>query len=351
MRFSGAYPWTILNQRTGTANISSGKLNLFCAATSQNMDPILVVQAMDSGDGAWRAQTDMTTISNADYQGLGLALRESSTGKMLLFGYANNTGVKNQVRRMPATGGTTDFNTWSANYGSTGANDFTGYLEIIRDGSTLYFLTSEDESNWTELVRVAQTVDFTTAPNQVGLWTNTAVSFGNTRTGIFEKFEKVERTVPYNVPLVNPGAELGVTGYTNVTGTLGTRNIAHSGSNGFKITGNPGPFEVYQEWSAVLFASLIDAGGGGGVTATLAGWGRPWEGATSSFRLRLNAYDSGGSSLGSNATAYWSPSTTYSQKSTSLALPSGTRKLRVTFEGTTAASDDCWLDDLTLSLA
>lgn len=347
LRYFGAYPWTLRNQRSGTATVSGGQLSMLCSATSNLMDPIIATEAMDAGDGIWRAQTDMSIASNSSYQGVGIMLREASTGKMLCFGYANDAAaIRSQIRRMPATS-TSDFTTWSANYDGTPVTNYTGYLEIIRDGSTLYFLRSTDASNWIEATRVAQTVDFTTAPDQVGLWVNTVAGFGNTRTGIFEYFRKVTRSVPYNVPIVNPGAELAIASpWTNVTGTLGTRNgVQRSGANAFKLVGNPGNFEVYQEWSATHFASLFDAGGR---TATFAGWGAPWTGASTTYRLRLNAYDSGGSSLGSATTAYWTPSGTYSQKSAVLSVPTGTRKLRMTIEGTTAASDDGWWDDLTL---
>lgn len=341
LRYFGAYPWTLRDPAAGsTTSVSGGLLNMNAKATG-GMTPFLVTEAMDAGDGIWKCQTTMS-LSATNFRGLGLALRENSSAKQLLFGYATDAGaIRSQIRRM------TSATAWIANYDGTAVTDYDGYLEIIRDGSTLYFLRSEDDSNWIEAARIAQTVDFTTAPDQVGLWVAPSNGASPTDTGTFYFFRKITRSVPYNVPIVNPGAELSIASpWTNVTGTLGTRaGVQRSGGAAFKINGNPGAFEVYQEWSATHFATLFDAGGR---TATFAGWGNPWTGASTTYRLRLNAYDSGGSSLGSATTSYWTPTGTYSQKSAVLSVPTSTRKLRMTIEGTTTASDDGWWDDLTL---
>jgi hypothetical protein len=188
-RYGGAYPWTLQNNTGGSTSVSGSALSITAPAVA-SFSPMLATEAMDAGDGAWRTQVAMSG-SSANYRGLGLALRESGTNKQLCFGLGTDSGaIRAQVRRM------TDYTTWTSNYGGTGVSDYNGYLEIIRDGTTLFFLTSEDESNWTELVRVAQTADFTTAPNQVGLWVASQSGFGVQDTGLCLYFVKHVRTVP-----------------------------------------------------------------------------------------------------------------------------------------------------------
>jgi hypothetical protein len=344
-RFSGAYPWTIQNQRGGTATQAGGVLSMTVTASASPMDPLLAMQAMDAGDGAWRALVDMSIAFATNWMGVGLALREAATGKLVCCGYAYEGTLRATVR------GLTSYTTWIATTNGANVADLAGYVEIVRDAGTMYYYVSEDETNWTEVLRVAQTTQFTTAADQVGLWVNYAGG-GPARIGLYESFEKVIRTLPYTVPIVNPGAQTTpiVAPWTNVSNTILSRAaVGRGGTRAFAVN-TVATFEAYQEQPVGTFASLIDVGAGA-VTATLEGWGAPWTGSTSTFRLRLNAYDSGGVSLASASTAYWTPSAVYTQQSAPLALPVGTRTLRITYEGTNNASQDCWMDDLTLILS
>lgn len=344
-RYAGAYPWSPLNQRTGTFGVAGGQLTLSPAATVTNANPLYAMQALDSGDGAWRTKVAMSLTvpgPDMDFAGLGLALRESSTSKILCFGNAHHTTRVAELRRFNAP------DNWTATIATFTLpdNDLDGYLEIVRSGSTLKFLVSDDLILWDQVTSLVQTTEFTTAPNEIGLWVSPNFS-NELRSGTFDFFRKVTRAVvPLQVPLVNPGAESGVTGWTNVTNVLKTRaGTQRSGSNSFSIT-TTGLFEFYQEWDASAYATQIDAGL---VTATLAGWGMPWSGGATTMNLRVNAYTAGGVSLGSASTGTWTPSVTYSRKYATLLLPATTRKVRVTFEGN-GGSDDGWLDDVTLMI-
>jgi hypothetical protein len=335
-RYPGANAWTKYNDGGAPFAQTGGYLE-----PTTNGGPIAALQTLPAGDWVFRCKVQHVS-NGGSFPCAGIYLRESATDKGTGACVVPSGGAETiEVRRYSAGP------SWTATYsgpivGPGGLGVFF-WLEVERVGSTLSYRYSQDGATFADITPATTlTADFTTAPDQVGVFWN-----GFAITTDFDWFVRYEPALPYNVPLVNPGAELGTAGWTNVTNTLGTRAIPHSGSACFHIN-SVGAFEVYQEWNASLFASLIDAGG---VTATLAGWGRPWEGATSSFHIRLDALDSGGSSLATASTSNWSPSTTYSQKSVPLSLPNGTRKLRATFEGSNTATSDCWLDDVTLALS
>lgn len=348
-RFSGANAWTLLNQRGGSAPQSGGQLSLTCATSANTHDPIIAVQSL-SGDGVFQS-TGTVALGGPNFAGLGIALRESSTGKMLCFGASDDVGYKFQVRRVP-NGSTTTFTNWTANYNAadgTAPTNLTGWYEVERKSGTLIFVSSLDGSNWREVFRVAQTADFTTAPNQVGLWTNQPSSSPAITVGVFDYFLKnPTRSLPYGVPISNPSATLAIAApWTNVTNVLQTRgSVGRGGSPAFAIT-SVGAFECYQEWAPTGFDTIFDSGT---TTATFAGWGAPWTGATTSYHIEIAAYDAGGSQLATASSGTWTPSATFSQKNCAITIPATTRKLRMTWKGTCTAAQDGWLDDLTLNL-
>jgi hypothetical protein len=188
-RYTGANPWTLLNDSGATATVGSDQLTMVCPYSGA-MSPFLAVQTLSAGDGAWRTQMSSANVG-ANYRGMGLVLRESATGKMLSFGFASDGPIKAQVRRMPNPNNTT-FTTWTANYGNTSVADFNGYLEVERTTTSWAFRYSEDGSSWTTLTSgIAETTDFTTGPHQIGLWVAGSQTIGSGTTTIFERFWKV----------------------------------------------------------------------------------------------------------------------------------------------------------------
>jgi hypothetical protein len=65
------------------------------------------------------------------------------------------------------------------------------WLDVSRSGSTLTFRYSTNGTAWTTLTTVAQTDDFTTAPDRVGIavWQRTAFGGGD-EVGTFAHFLK-----------------------------------------------------------------------------------------------------------------------------------------------------------------
>lgn len=339
VRYSGATPWSKLNtQTTGSDTVSGGYLTMN-TPVSGAMNPMFYYQTGDSpaSDGSWKTYINPAINAN-NYAAQGILLRESSTGKCLFFCYGYDNGAKLQVRKMP-----TGFGSWSANYIATAVSDWVGWLEVVRDGTNLLFLTSEDNSTWIEVLRVAVTTDFTVGPDQIG--PASASANGVAFAAPFAEWRKNHRALAYSFPIPSPGAENGVLGWTNVTNVIGSRTgVAHTGSLGFDIV-NSGAFEVYMKLNPIGWTNTqLDSG----FTVTLKGWGFTWTGATSSQRIRLDCLDGLGASLGQVFTSNWGPAASPTQKTCQMTVPAGTRSFKITFEGTCTAASDCWLDDLEL---
>lgn len=180
-RFAGANPWTKLNAGASTYAVTGGQLVLTPEEDGNFMNPRLAVQTPPAGD--WAFRTYCTSASAANYAGLGLVLRESGSGKLLCFGLGDDGGLLYQVRRL------TSYTGWFANYGSTAAAN-PSYLEVARTGSNLIFRYSTDDVTYTTYITVAQTTDFTTAPDQIGLWAQAKTVGGTTQVATFDRFWK-----------------------------------------------------------------------------------------------------------------------------------------------------------------
>lgn len=182
-RYVGANPWTLLNATGATNSVAGGVLTLTGPHVSL-MSPVLAVQPLSAGNGAWRTQQTADPV-NDNYRGVGIVLRESSTGKQLCFGFGSDGVKRAEVRRM------TSFTNWTANYGSTSVGTLASYFEVERSGTTWSYRYSSDGSSWTTLTSAAESADFTSAPDQIGLWSNGSETVGGTTAAVFERFWKV----------------------------------------------------------------------------------------------------------------------------------------------------------------
>jgi hypothetical protein len=190
-RYTGANPWTLYNDAGATVSVAAGQLSMTCPFRGL-MSPVLAVQTLGAGDGAWRCDFSIGQ-PGANYRGSGIVLRESATGKMLLHGFGSDGPIMARVRRVPNPNNTT-FTNWTANYGGTSVTDLAGWCEVERVGAAWTFRYSEDGSSWTTLVGasgIVQTVDFTVAPDQIGLWVTAAVAGSLASTAVYSRFWKV----------------------------------------------------------------------------------------------------------------------------------------------------------------
>lgn len=176
-RFSGATAWAWQNQGTGVATLTRGDLNLVAASGGGGtMNARYILQTAPAGDWTYEAKiTILGTRTSSSWSFAGLALRESATGKANIIGVGDDTGVKAQIRRL--TGDTT----WTANPYTSSTDDIlnfrTFYAKVSRSGSTISWTSGLTGSYYpSALYSAAQTSDFTTAPNQVGLMVSAPVS-------------------------------------------------------------------------------------------------------------------------------------------------------------------------------
>jgi hypothetical protein len=183
-RFAGAKPWTISTlsgSTTPTYAVTGG--HLVITPQPGFDDAALAYQGtLPAGDWQFQAKV-VSTVSDGNFSGAGLLLRESATGKMLLHGIARDFGVKYQIRRLSPS--------WGASYGGSAATQgVPQWFDVARSGTNLVLRYSTDGSSWTTETTVAQTVDFTTAPDTVGLWTWQRVGGTINEVATFESFTK-----------------------------------------------------------------------------------------------------------------------------------------------------------------
>jgi hypothetical protein len=180
-RFASAQPWTLLQPGTSSYAVSGGNLIL----TPQVGSGTYRAATMPIASGDWTFETKVvSTVSTGGFAGAYLVLHEEATGKMLHHGIGNDGGFKYQVRRW------LNLATWWANYGGTSATlGVPVWLDASRSGSTLTFRYSTNGTAWTTLATVAQTDDFTTAPDRVGIAVMQRVAFGGgDEVGTFAHF-------------------------------------------------------------------------------------------------------------------------------------------------------------------
>jgi hypothetical protein len=180
-RFSGAKAWTLSNPPSATWAYSGGNLVVTCQNLTQNVS-LSRMSPLPAGD--WTFLTKVSTTGTGLFSGAYLWLLEAATGKQLHHGIGNDFGYKYQIRRF------SDASTWYANYGGAAATlGVVVWLEISRSGSNLIFRHSLDGAAWTTVITVAQTVDFTTAPDEIGLsvWEQAS---GAAQVATFDFFQK-----------------------------------------------------------------------------------------------------------------------------------------------------------------
>jgi hypothetical protein len=180
--------WTWTNQGAATASLSNGCLHLASGVTTTQAN--LITQALPAGT-TWRFRTKFGTSGTlTNNHGPALALRESGTGKIIHWGVMVNVGVLSW--RVDYWNSPTSYN--GTPYAPSGLASMpsAGYLEIERNGSTLYFRYSSpgDGEGFQTLFSASLTAFFTTAPDQVGLLVHT-LSTTIPITGVFDWFRRM----------------------------------------------------------------------------------------------------------------------------------------------------------------
>lgn len=186
-RFTSAKPWTKQNFGTSTESVSGGQLSITTQGSGNLQDPRIATESLSGAGSTWRFRCGLASLStNANYNGLGMVLRESSSGKILCYGHVRDSGVEElQIRRQP--GG---YSSWTANYSGTSNSPpfYTAELEIENDGTNLIFRRLES-GVWFTRTTVLLTADFTTAPDQIGVWANGPTS--TPTTAVFDYWQRV----------------------------------------------------------------------------------------------------------------------------------------------------------------
>jgi hypothetical protein len=140
---------------------------------------------------------------------------------------------------------------------------------------------------------------------------------------------------PTNIPLINPGAESGVVGWTNDVGTLAQAPVGYGRRTGARcfVASNSDPStQCHQD---VTIPAILQAGfDTGALTATFPAW-QGGAADNDNGHMELEALDAGLSSLGSVANADTPVVNTYIYRSLEYAdVPTLTRTLRLSLYGT-----------------
>lgn len=128
------------------------------------------------GGGTWTVDIGVTQpIPAEEYTGFGMQLRETSSGKSLIF-FIQNNGSNNQLYVADVTadsGGS--FNT-DTNTGTFWGNYI--FLRCHYDGTNYNFYYSFDNIVWTFIYQIAKTSKFTSAATHIGIMASTNINSG-----------------------------------------------------------------------------------------------------------------------------------------------------------------------------
>lgn len=186
-RFAGAKPWTKQNWGTSSDSVSGGQLTITTQGSATLQDPRIITQSLSGAGSTWKFRVGFASLStNANYNGLGIVARESSSGKLLCYGHVRDSNVEElQVRRL-----TTSYTGWASNYNLVANSNpfYVAELEIENDGTNLIFRRLES-GVWFSRKTSLLTADFTTAPDEIGIWVNGPVS--TSAVAVFDYWQRV----------------------------------------------------------------------------------------------------------------------------------------------------------------
>ena len=180
-RFTGANAWTKNAGPFVSESLVGGEWKVTTTSRGGGgWDPAVAYQTLPSGD--WTFETYCHQQANRSiYEGIGLYLEESSTGKAVVLTAGYNGGDIIGVGNSGGYYSTTPIGSWTTQY--------IAYLRVSRVGANLSYVYSLNGTSWTTVLTHAQTVPFTTQPNRVGVVKQNAIATGLTyNDGYFAYF-------------------------------------------------------------------------------------------------------------------------------------------------------------------
>lgn len=192
-RFTSATAWVLHNDTGATIEQRRGALIITAPSDADAMDPRGVKQVLPAGDWEFECSCYFNPDGHATYAAAGMGLLENGTNKALhlVMGWDTPAGAQLvwQVRKMTAA------TTWSANSYTSGnllgrEHRIKNYFRIARSGSNLIYKFSENGGHsFASILTVAQTTDFTTAPDRIVLFAN--ARNGTATTAVFPHFRRI----------------------------------------------------------------------------------------------------------------------------------------------------------------
>ncbi|WP_160310552.1 hypothetical protein [Microvirga vignae] len=140
-------------------------LKISANAATQADRPMLIAKALPTPGGAFTAEVKYKAVMfNRSFNGIGLAIRDSATGRVHYLGLNNNgTNVGPLIQTW------TTIATWAAN-GTSLAGLFcidAEWMRLRSDGTTLFLELSADGEDWVAVTSVGYK-SFCANPDQVG---------------------------------------------------------------------------------------------------------------------------------------------------------------------------------------
>lgn len=167
-RFSGATAWAWVNQggATATLNANAKRLELK-APSSASANLRLILQAVPSGTWKYRIRGAYVNASLGASTYVGLALRDSGSGKVETFGLGVSGG---NIIWAANWSSATAFNATRTTVNPGSPVDWPAFLEIENDGTNYILRYGKDELNMIQLASFTKTNYLTSAADGIGVF-------------------------------------------------------------------------------------------------------------------------------------------------------------------------------------
>lgn len=179
--------WTGFNTTDLANSVNDGALVLGISTPAENIRGYLQTLPVAS---SWRFRLKVTAdgVVRTNSSLAGIVLRESGTGKLLVFGSGYSGGDDLLIQRW------TNVTTWGATLSTVspviGTEGIPYYLDIELSGSNYLCRYSYSGAHFTSHATVALTTPFTTAADEVGVFMYNNSASNNAR-GVFEFFRRI----------------------------------------------------------------------------------------------------------------------------------------------------------------